>query len=156
MRGRRARLIRSLVSFTKRCLGLTPSARLSVAFISGGHVRRVGQRCHGGSRTASIVDFTLGSSVSSSFPVGVRDVSKLFPAGVNSVVVSARGALRRTRSCNRDFRERLNFLTLRNFLRLGNCSRVARRSRGRVFNLRGRVLSTCKLGESRWKGGKRD
>lgn len=135
--------VRRLVGFTTSGRSIRPRDRMSVAFIAGRHVQRVGERCQSGSQPASIVSFTVRRLNRNR----VRLVNTSVPEILKSVVVSITGTGRRTRRCNRSFVERLNFLTIRNFLRLLKCSRRGPRSRGGVFSHRGSVLSRFKLAE---------
>lgn len=143
----RLRLTRSVLSCTTGCLRLGSGARVSLAFIRGPRVEGLGTRCHNISQTASILDFTLRSSDSSSPVLLSPRLTTRVPRGLNSLFVSVSGITRRTEFLKRSTSHRLNFLVIRNFLRLGNCSRRRGSSRRGVFGLRRRVLGNCKLPE---------
>lgn len=100
-----------------RLRGFRNSTRISIHFISGRRVEHLGTRCEGVSERASILSFPLNRGNICS--IGLSANTGL----LNSVIVSVRGTVRRTRLCGRPLRHRVNFLAIRSVLRLLNCSR---------------------------------
>lgn len=142
-----ARRVTSLiVSTTLRLTSYPCRTRVGLLLARGTRVRRVGLRRHKVSHPASMLSFpVVRCRRPKSFSVVSRRDTRTFgPRSkrlvLNSVIVSGRGILSRTRRCKRLPGERCTFLVTRDVLRLFKCSRVISRRHIIVRTGRGRVV----------------